>query len=179
MWPLCTANNFLWLLLPLLIGLLTGWWAWGRRSGSRIEAYTAPAPISEPPPPLPPLNRMPEPPRAAPLRTVKPVSGPDVAAAPFATAAAAIGIPAAVGAPDDLTHIVGIGPKLNDLLKGLGITRFDQIAAWGAAEIERVDAHLGAFRGRIDRDHWVDQAKLLASGAMEEWNRRFGGGTNT
>jgi predicted flap endonuclease-1-like 5' DNA nuclease len=82
-------------------------------------------------------------------------------AATGAGAAAAIGIAAAVGAPDDLLKIKGIGPKLNGVLVGLGITRFDQIAAWTAGDVDKVDDHMPEFQGRIARDEWIPQAKLL------------------
>jgi predicted flap endonuclease-1-like 5' DNA nuclease len=96
------------------------------------------------------------------------------AAGAGAVAMLAIGIPGAVGAADDLLQIKGIGPKLNTLLVGLGITRFDQIAAWGAAEIDKVDDHLGTFKNRITRDSWVEQAGLLASGKIAEFEAKFG-----
>jgi predicted flap endonuclease-1-like 5' DNA nuclease len=148
MWPLCTANNPLWLLLPFLVGLLTGWWAWAQRpaagsaAGAEVRIY-APGPV-------------------------QPVATP---AAPSLTV---IGIPAASGAPDDLLEIKGVGPALNNLLNSLGVTRFDQIADWSSEHIAIVDSHLGAFRGRIERDSWVTQAGLLAAGKMEEFEHRFG-----
>ncbi len=64
------------------------------------------------------------------------------------------------GAPDDLKKIKGIGPKIEKLLNGLGIYHYDQIAAWGATETAWVDDKL-SFRGRIDREGWVSQAKAL------------------
>ena len=85
-----------------------------------------------------------------------------------------IGVPAAVGTPDDLRRIKGLGPKLNGVLAGLGITRYDQIAAWGAQEIATVDSHLGTFKGRIVRDNWVEQAKYLASGDTAGFEAKFG-----
>lgn len=100
--------------------------------------------------------------------------GKATAAAAGAAAMLAIGIPAAVGDADDLLKIKGIGPKLNTLLTGLGITRFDQIAAWGAAEIDKVDDHLGSFKNRITRDSWIEQAGLLARGAIAEFEAKFG-----
>ncbi len=72
-------------------------------------------------------------------------------------------IAAAVGDPDDLTVIKGIGPKLNDLCHSLGVMRFDQISQWNTADVAEVDQYL-KIKGRIDRDRWVDQAKLLAAG---------------
>ena len=68
------------------------------------------------------------------------------------------------GKADDLTLIVGIGPKMQALLNGLGFFHFDQIAAWTEAEIVWVDEHLEGFKGRVTRDRWVDQARQLAVG---------------
>lgn len=85
-----------------------------------------------------------------------------------------IGVPAAQGDPDNLRQIKGVGPKLGTLLTSLGITRFDQIAAWGADEIARVDAHLGTFKGRIVRDNWVEQAGFLAVGDVAGFEAKFG-----
>lgn len=86
----------------------------------------------------------------------------------------AIGIPAAEGPPDNLLLLKGVGPKLNALLTGLGITRYDQIAAWGPGEIETVDAHLGTFEGRIVRDNWIEQAGLLDRGEIAAFEAKFG-----
>ncbi|MDE1467031.1 hypothetical protein [Aurantiacibacter sp. D1-12] len=83
-------------------------------------------------------------------------------------------IPAAKGPSEDLTLINGIGPKLAALCNDLGVKRFDQIAAWGEREIDEVDGYLGTFRGRITRDQWVEQAKLIAKGDMQGWKGRFG-----
>jgi len=86
----------------------------------------------------------------------------------------AIGVPGAVGPADSLLQIKGLGPKLNTLLDGLGITRFDQIAAWSAEDVAKVDEHLGAFKGRIERDSWIEQAGFLAKGAIAEFEAKFG-----
>lgn len=86
----------------------------------------------------------------------------------------AIGVPGAVGAPDNLLLLKGVGPKLNTLLVSLGIVRFDQIGAWTAEDTAKVDAHLGTFKGRIERDSWIEQAGLLARGAIAEFETRFG-----
>ncbi len=86
----------------------------------------------------------------------------------------AIGIPGAAGAPDDLLVLKGVGPKLGALLATLEIRRFDQIAAWGPAEIAKVDENLGAFKGRIARDAWVEQAAFLARGDIAGYEAKFG-----
>ena len=62
--------------------------------------------------------------------------------------------------PDDLKRISGVGPKLEGVLNGLGIYKFEQISKWKKAEREWVDGYL-KFKGRIDRDNWVAQAKKL------------------
>lgn len=66
--------------------------------------------------------------------------------------------------PDDLKLISGIGPKLETVLNGLGIWTYAQIAAWNAREIGWVDDYL-SFKGRIDRDGWIEQAAGFARGA--------------
>lgn len=127
----------------------------------------------------------PEAPRA-PLEPAKPVIdvatpvsfAPPPPVEPAPVAAAAQGdrpaIAAAAGAPDDLRQIKGVGPKLATLLASLGVTRFDQIAAWTEADIAEVDRFLGSFAGRIERDSWVEQAGYLARGDREGFAARFG-----
>ncbi|MDX5464726.1 MAG: 50S ribosomal protein L21 [Alphaproteobacteria bacterium] len=67
------------------------------------------------------------------------------------------------GAADDLKKISGVGPVLEKKLHALGITQYAQIAAFTADEIARVDEVLN-FKGRIEREDWVSQAKALAAG---------------
>ena len=75
--------------------------------------------------------------------------------------------------PDDLKMISGIGPKIEGILNGLGVYQFQQVAKWKKAERDWVDDHL-SFKGRIDREDWVRQAKALAKGGAEEYIRVFG-----
>ena len=75
---------------------------------------------------------------------------------------------------DGLSRLKGVGPKLIAELKALGVTSLAQIATWDDAEIERIDAQLGRFRGRIRRDQWVEQARLLTSGDEAGYAARFG-----
>ncbi|MGR3501081.1 50S ribosomal protein L21 [Pseudaestuariivita sp.] len=65
------------------------------------------------------------------------------------------------GQPDDLKKISGVGPKLEGLLHENGVFHFDQIAAWGADEIAYMDDRL-SFKGRIERDNWIQQASDFA-----------------
>ena len=69
--------------------------------------------------------------------------------------------PAPVLAPQDLTLLVGIGPKLSAALAERGVTRFEHIAAWTAKDLARFDAEL-SLKGRAVRDAWVAQAQRLA-----------------
>lgn len=75
---------------------------------------------------------------------------------------------------DDLSRIKGVGPKLKELLITLGVTRFAQIAAWSDTDIDRIDAQLGRFEGRIRRDNWVEQAQLLAADDTKGYEDKFG-----
>lgn len=61
---------------------------------------------------------------------------------------------------DDLTVISGIGPKIHGQLNDMGIFHYDQIADWKAPECEFVNAGL-KFKGRIEREEWIKQAKAL------------------
>jgi NADH-quinone oxidoreductase subunit E len=76
-------------------------------------------------------------------------------------------------APDDLQMISGVGPKIEGTLHSIGIFTFAQIAAWTADERAWVDGYL-RFRGRIERENWVAQAKALAEGGRAEYVRVFG-----
>lgn len=67
---------------------------------------------------------------------------------------------------DDLKLVSGIGPKIEGILHELGIYKFEQIGKWKKAERDWVDGYL-RFKGRIDRDDWVKQAKVLAKQAMK------------
>ncbi|QTN35629.1 50S ribosomal protein L21 [Cognatishimia activa] len=69
--------------------------------------------------------------------------------------------PAAEAGADDLKKLSGVGPALEKKLHAAGVTSFAQIAAWGEAEIADFDEKL-SFKGRIEREGWVEQAKELA-----------------
>jgi predicted flap endonuclease-1-like 5' DNA nuclease len=65
------------------------------------------------------------------------------------------------GGPDDLKQIKGVGPKLEEALHRMGIYHLEQVASWRAAEVAWVDDNLEGFKGRVSRDDWVTQARLL------------------
>jgi predicted flap endonuclease-1-like 5' DNA nuclease len=79
------------------------------------------------------------------------------------------------GKSDNLQRLSGVGPKNEKILHSLGIFHFDQIAGWSAAEVNWVDDHL-KFNGRIRREEWVNQARLLAEGNEEEFAKLYGNG---
>lgn len=64
---------------------------------------------------------------------------------------------------DDLKRISGIGPKLEQVLNGMGVRRYADVALWSDKDVQRIDDQLG-FGGRIARDGWVAQAKALMKG---------------
>ena len=94
---------------------------------------------------------------AAPKAAAKAAVAAKPAAAPKAAKAAA-----SAGA-DDLKKLSGVGPALEKKLNEAGVTSFAQIAAWGADDIAAFDEKLN-FKGRIEREGWVDQAKALIAG---------------
>ena len=71
--------------------------------------------------------------------------------------------PKAAAGADDLKKLSGVGPALEKKLIEAGITSFAQIAAWTEADIADFDEKL-SFKGRIEREGWVEQAKELAKG---------------
>ncbi len=77
------------------------------------------------------------------------------------------------GKADNLKMISGVGPKIEGILNGLGIFHFDQITEWSKTERDWIDSYL-KFKGRIERDEWVKQAKVLAEGGAEAYERVFG-----
>ncbi len=76
---------------------------------------------------------------------------------------------------DNLTRIKGIGAKLEEVLNQKGIYHFEQIAAWTSENIAWANSTLG-FPGRVEREKWVEQAKILASGEETEFSKRVDAG---
>jgi len=70
---------------------------------------------------------------------------------------------APAGEPDDLKKITGVGPVLEQKLRDLGITRYDQIAGFSDEDVENIDKTLN-IKGRVKKDDWVGQARTLAAG---------------
>jgi NADH-quinone oxidoreductase subunit E len=76
------------------------------------------------------------------------------------------------GKKDDLKRISGIGPKIEEGLNSIGIFHYHQIATLTPENIKWIDEHF-AFKGRVERDHWIEQAKLLANGEETEFSKRY------
>ncbi len=110
------------------------------------EAIPQPVPVAPPPPPI-----------------VEPQA--EVIAPP----------PSAPGpAEGDLTRLKGLGPKVAARLAELNVTRIADLAALDAAQAADLDAHLGNFRGRMGRDKWIEQARLLDAGDIAGYEAQFG-----
>jgi predicted flap endonuclease-1-like 5' DNA nuclease len=75
--------------------------------------------------------------------------------------------------PDNLQRISGIGPKLEKTLHDLGFYHYDQIAGWDQTEVDWINEHL-RFRGRVEREQWIEQARLLAQGEEERFGQVYG-----
>ena len=95
------------------------------------------------------------------------VSPPDAEEGSNGTEAVASEAASTEDGSDDLKKISGVGPKLELLLHDLGVHSFRQVALWSEEEIDRVDAQLERFRGRIRREGWVESAR-------EEFLRKYG-----
>lgn len=76
------------------------------------------------------------------------------------------------GAADNLKKIRGVGPKLEALLHSMGVYHYDQIAGWSDREVAWVDQNLVGFKGRVSRDNWVDQARVLSEGGDTDFSKR-------
>jgi predicted flap endonuclease-1-like 5' DNA nuclease len=141
------------------------------------------SPMGSDVPPTPALERAapePEPaivPVAVPAREPEPES-----VAPAQPAPEVVMVPAPMAdvpaqgpsGASELTQLKGLGPKLATTLGELGYTRVDQIADLTPAEAEALDARLGTFQGRMARDRWIEQARLLTAGDRAGYEAAFG-----
>ena len=96
------------------------------------------------------------------------------AAKPAAKAAAkpAVLAKARAGGADNLKMIKGVGPVLEKALHTTGVFHFDQVGAWTKADAEWFDDNVKGANGRVIRDGWVKQAKILAKGGTTELSAR-------
>ena len=77
---------------------------------------------------------------------------------------------------DDLKQIKGVGPKLESMMNKMGIYHFDQVSVWRAKEVKWVDENLEGVKGRVSRDEWVKQAKILAKGGQTAFSKKVAKG---
>jgi predicted flap endonuclease-1-like 5' DNA nuclease len=111
-----------------------------------------------------------EPPAAAvvppPPPTPAPASAPVVVAAPTTPATSQDDRP--------VTTLKGLGPKVAAQLGELGVATVGDLAALSDAAAADLDAQLGSFQGRMARDRWIEQARLLAAGDVAGFEAAFG-----
>lgn len=149
----------------------------------RIQTVDADTPAAPEPEPEPPVERQAEP--AAPAPVAAPVSEAIPQPVPVAPPpppivepqAEVIAPPMAAPAGDvdgDLTRLKGLGPKVAARLAELNITRVADLAALDDPQAADLDAQLGNFRGRMVRDKWIEQARLLNAGDIAGYEARFG-----
>lgn len=139
------------------------------------------APERPTPPPVapapPPLADSPVVGTPAPAPAPEPIADAPIAAAP---ASPDLGAPdlASTNPTDEsaipLTMLKGLGPKVAARLAELGMTDARQFAALNDADAVALDAQLGPFSGRMTRDRWLEQARLLAAGDKPGYEAIFG-----
>jgi predicted flap endonuclease-1-like 5' DNA nuclease len=186
--------------VALLAGLILGL-PWGAADTRRLKpAAGAATPVAAHRAAEPKAEAMPaafvSSPASAPAPAAKPAAAPKAAAKPKAKAAPkAAAAPAAKpkaaakpkvakpagperlkaprkGKADDLKEIEGIGPALEKLVNSMGFYHFDQIASWSDADVALVDGEMTNFKGRITRDKWVAQAKIIVTEGLEAFRER-------
>lgn len=166
------ADNWVLVILGVVVIAIALWWLAG--SGNKVEGDKPGAPLEKTAEDVSPVITGPAvapidiPPPPA-VEDAPPLIEPETSTESSAPIRA---VPA--GPADELTRMKGVGPKVAALLNGMGVTRFDQIAAWNDADVARIDAELGAFKGRIARDQWIEQARLLAAGDTAGYEAKFG-----
>jgi predicted flap endonuclease-1-like 5' DNA nuclease len=159
------------LIAALLIGIITAFWLFrGRAAAAAPRETMAPMPPLAPAPP--PARR-----RQADGGEGNAV-GDEYADAAKDVAGEILGIDAhpadPSGPPDDLQRLKGVGPKLAAQLAESGIIRYGQLARLNPNEIALLDERMGAFRGRIERDRLVEQARYLERGDLDGFEAEFG-----
>lgn len=162
-------------------------------SQSQSQVQVAPAPTPAPaqvpvapaPPPIADLPIADTPVADSPIAdTPEPIADEPIAASFDASPATELAPPAPAPAahtpqPDDyasepVTQLKGLGPKVAGRLAELGVTTIGQMAALSTDQAESIDAQLGAFTGRMSRDRWIEQARLLAAGDRPGFEAVFG-----
>jgi predicted flap endonuclease-1-like 5' DNA nuclease len=144
--------------VALLVGLILGM-PWGSSSARQPLAVAEPKPVAP--------SAVEPAPAAMPAAFV---SAP-VAAAPSSDGPARLNGPRG-GTADNLKEIEGVGPAMEKLVNEMGFYHFDQIAGWSESDVAWVDANLKGFKGRVTRDRWVAQAKIIVTEGLEAFRER-------
>jgi predicted flap endonuclease-1-like 5' DNA nuclease len=153
-----------------------------------VQSAPAPMPVA---PSLPPIADAPEarvsetsdrladeriaaasPLEASPATEVAPP--PPIETAPIETAPVEARAAAQSYAEGPVTQLKGLGPKVASQLGALGVSTVGQMAALSESEAQGIDAQLGNFTGRMGRDRWIEQARLLAAGDKAGFEAVFG-----
>ncbi len=137
--------------------------------GSGTPAPAEPMPESAPPAPPPPK------PDLGSLRSLRGQDRSEEPGPEAALLAASQNKITRTPSSNDLKRIRGVGVLIEKKLNSMGVVSYEQIANWTAQDIDRVSQQLD-FKGRIERENWVEQARILASGGATEFSRRFDGG---
>ena len=123
-----------------------------------------------------PAEVTPEPPPVAPLTPARPpvpdLSGMRSVRSEAYRSEDSLAAPTGTAEPDDLKRIRGVGLLIERKLYAMGVTTYDQIANWTAGDIGVVNEKLD-FKGRIERENWIEQARILASGGHTDFSRRL------
>src|SRR5687768_15643752 len=143
------SDNLVIIIIAVVIGLIVGWWLLRRPAdGSQRSAEAPAAEIPHE------GHSLADEDAAAVADIAGEFLGVDVHAE----------LPGASGPPDNLQMLKGVGAKLAARLNENGVCRFDQIASLTPAQVATLDARMGPFQGRIQRDRLVEQADYLARG---------------
>lgn len=132
---------------------------------AQTQAPVAPVPV------VPPIDTAPEPIADEPVAPV----APPIASPASPPAPAPSPEEAKPGYADDpVTQLKGLGPKVAARLAELGVTTIGEMAALSDSDAQAIDTQLGNFTGRMHRDRWIEQARLLAAGDRAGFEAKFG-----
>ncbi len=148
-----TAHMWLILLGAFLLGLFLGWWIWRCREELSLQTAKTDTAVQN--------SVAPAAQTANPVATPKPEGvAPQLYSAPTD------------GPADDLKKVKGIGPGIEKLLHSTGVYYYKQIAEWTDDHVTWID-HKLQFPGRITRENWISQAKILRDGGRTEFADRY------
>jgi predicted flap endonuclease-1-like 5' DNA nuclease len=145
-------------------------------TAAATSAVTAAGELVDDPPAESPENLAPE--SLAPESNVSPIGG-AAAAGRNVRGLRSVRSEALVGpttidsqsAGDDLKRIRGIGVLIEKRLRAMGFSSYEQIGSWTQSDVDRVNQQLD-FRGRVERENWIEQARILAAGGQTDFSRR-------